>query len=99
MTDQQTAPHTQTRAHKICGPPLRRSAHAGKMFPLIVVIPAIAAVLHLARLASPTRRRSDNIGRRSGRIEGDDSCRCQPKTTGRIFEIKVRGGDENQGAR
>ncbi len=61
------------------------------MFPLIVVVLAIAAFfIWRGYFANP--KVPDNIVVLSGRIEGDDSA-VAPKTTGRILEIKVREGD------
>jgi len=84
MTDQQTAP---TKPAPAAAPKRSR----GKMFPLIVLILAIAAFfIWRGYFANP--KVPDNIVVLSGRIEGDDSA-VAPKTTGRILEIKVREGD------
>jgi HlyD family secretion protein len=89
MTDQQ-APPTKPAPTKPA-PAVAPKRSRGKMFPLIVVILAIAAFfIWRGYFANP--KVPDNIVVLSGRIEGDDSA-VAPKTTGRILEIKVREGD------
>ena len=89
MTDQQ-APPTKPAPTKPA-PAAAPKRSRGKMFPLIVLILAIAAFfIWRGYFANP--KVPDNIVVLSGRIEGDDSA-VAPKTTGRILEIKVREGD------
>ena len=89
MMDQQTAPTKPAPTKPAPAAAPKRSR--GKMFPLIVLILAIAAFfIWRGYFANP--KVPDNIVVLSGRIEGDDSA-VAPKTTGRILEIKVREGD------
>src|SRR6202789_801412 len=65
-----------------------------KLFPLIVLVLAVAAFfVWRGYFANP--RVPDSIVTVSGRIEGDDSA-VSPKTSGRIIEIRVREGDTVQ---
>jgi HlyD family secretion protein len=83
MTDQQPAPQ------KPAAPPQKKSR--GKIFPLIVVVVALAAFfIWRGYFANP--KVPDNLVVLSGRIEGDDSA-VAPKTTGRVLELRVREGD------
>src|SRR5579864_5212229 len=87
MTDQPTAPQKPAPA---AAPKRSR----GKMFPLILLILAIAGFfIWRGYFANP--KVPDNIVLLSGRIEGDDSA-VAPKTTGRILEIRFREGDSVQ---
>ena len=89
MTDQQ-APPTKPAPTKPAPAAAPKRAR-GKMFPLIVLVLAIAAFfIWRGFFANP--KVPDNIVVLSGRIEGDDSA-VAPKTTGRILEIRVREGD------
>ncbi|MGA2713140.1 MAG: efflux RND transporter periplasmic adaptor subunit [Bryobacteraceae bacterium] len=80
MTDQQTVPS-----------PARPPRSRRKIFPLILLILAVAAFF-IWRGYFANQRVPDNIVVLSGRIEGDDSA-VAPKTTGRVLEIRVREGD------
>lgn len=89
MTAQETAPKTTSAAAPKRAPAASRPRR--KIFPLIVVLLAVAAFfIWRGYFANP--KIPDNIVTVSGRIEGDDSA-VSPKTSGRILEIRAREGD------
>ncbi|MDP9054145.1 MAG: HlyD family efflux transporter periplasmic adaptor subunit [Acidobacteriota bacterium] len=95
MTDQETAPRTNTPQPPPQPPPVVppvAAANPGrKLFPLIVVVLGVAAFfIWRGYFANP--RIPENIVTLSGRIEGNDSA-VAPRTAGRILEIRVREGD------
>src|SRR5580658_10590235 len=89
MTEQQT--ESKPAALSSQAAPAKSPRPRRKIFPLIVVVLAVAAFfIWRGYFANP--RVPDSIVTVSGRIEGDDSA-VSPKTSGRIIEIRVREGD------
>jgi HlyD family secretion protein len=89
MTEQQTEPKPAAPSSQAA--PAKSPRPRRKIFPLIVVVLAVAAFfIWRGYFANP--RVPDSIVTVSGRIEGDDSA-VSPKTSGRIIDIRVREGD------
>lgn len=92
MTETKTEePRTEANVPKPAAAPAPAPRPRRRLFPLIIVVLAVAAFfIWRGYFANP--RVPDNIIVLSGRIEGDDSA-VAPKTEGRIVEIRVREGD------
>lgn len=92
MTETKTEePRTEANVPKPAAAPAPAPRPRRRLFPLIIVVLAVAAFfIWRGYFANP--RVPDNIIVLSGRVEGDDSA-VAPKTEGRIVEIRVREGD------